>query len=312
MTGFRSLSRSLTVALVTACALVWAGEAEARFGKASEPADRGSKSKSNGKKGSGGGGSKSRGHKVERGSSGTHAASAVRTRGGRDRDRGHRYGGHRRRGSRVYVAPAPCCGGGGVVVERHTYVGSEPDVHAHHPAPEQEQSGVQRFELLAGVQPALGAGIFSAGLLADWTRWGFDARVDNLLFLPEASGQPLDRVTLFDASITRSIVGNGRSRLRWHLGVSSAFAPDATFVGPSGGLSASAKVLGPLTFDAAANLTLIPFTKVDTRAGLGLRLGVVEVRGGVRMLAINDQGRVDGVHNTEMFIGPYAAAGLVF
>ncbi len=295
---------SLIVSLFAACALLWAGDAEARFGKASDPKDaKASKqSKSNEKKSgsaSGSSASKSEHRAEKRSQPRAHAASAVPVRGA------HAAG-------PVYAASEPCCGHRPVVVRSRTYVSSGAHVHSHHDDGHGSGPELQRFELMAGAQPALGAGILSAGMLADWSSWGFDTRVDHLVFLPEEWGSPMDTVTLFDASITRAIVSGEKGRLRGHLGLSSAFAPDATFLGPYGGLSASAKILGPLTFDAAANLTLFPFTKVDTRAGLGLRLGVVEVRGGMRLLAINDQGRVDGVSNSELFVGPYASAGLVF
>jgi hypothetical protein len=200
----------------------------------------------------------------------------------------------------VQTAPRYRSGGG---------VGHRTHLYSQGPS---EPDRLHRFELFGSAQPAPGAAVLGLGLLADWSRLGVDVRFDQLLFAPAEAGGTVDAVSLFDAQLTLAIASSERARLRGHLGVSSAFAPDVIFVGPSGGLSASAKLLGPLTLDASAQVTLVPYTRLDTRAGLGLRLGVLEVRGGMRLLALDDQGRVDGARHVDLVAGPYLAAGLVF
>ena len=56
-------------------------------------------------------------------------------------------------------------------------------------------------------------------------------------------------------------------------------------------------MLGPFTAEASAQFVVFPFTKIDTRAAMGLRLGPVEGRLGWRFTILDDQGRVDGVRN---------------
>jgi hypothetical protein len=79
-------------------------------------------------------------------------------------------------------------------------------------------------------------------------------------------------------------------------------------VADSGGLSASADLFGPFTAEASAQFVVFPFTKIDTRAAMGLRLGPVEGRLGWRFTILDDQGRVDGVRNVDLMTGPYTGA----
>ena len=198
----------------------------------------------------------------------------------------------------------------------HVEVYSDPHVHTHHshvvtraePAP----SSHNHSEFMGMVQPTVGGVGFGLGLLIDGDNLGVDLRAERLLFGNEVPGVRGHGMNLFDVAMTGKLFGGERGRMRAHLGITSGFSRDVTYLAPYGGLSATARILGPLTTEASAQLALFPYTKLDTRAGLGLRLGVVEVRGGARMLVLNDQGRITGSHNTDVLMGPYVSAGLVF
>ncbi len=197
----------------------------------------------------------------------------------------------------------------------HVHVYSDPYVQTHshvvtrsEPAP----SSNTHAEFMGMVQPTLGGLGMNLALLIDGENLGLDLRAERLVFADEIPGLRGHGMNLFDVGMTGRIFGGERGRLRAHLGITSGFSRDVTYLAPYGGVSATARILGPLTTEASAQLALVPYTRLDTRAGLGLRFGVVEVRGGARMLVLDDQGRVTGEHNTDVLMGPYVSAGLVF
>lgn len=204
----------------------------------------------------------------------------------------------------VYVEPAPV-----YVSSGYTYYSAPAEVYQ--PAPDPDAYRVHHFEAMGSAQPMLNGAVLGLGLRVDWKRWGIDARYDNVSLLAEDGSLSFDTIRLLDTAVTYSLLEGEKGRLRVHAGLYSAFAPDIIFVGPGAGASVSLNVLGPFTAETGANLVLIPFTKLDAHAALGFRLGFLEARGGVRFTALDDQGRVDGVRNTDVLMGPYVSLGLV-
>ncbi len=291
----RNSLKFLGVALV-AVGLLSAGPAEARFGKRTD-SEKSEKTE--------------KGYRTKRSrSTGSHSASAV---GSQPRHQ-HSGGGH------VVVRPRPryyrpWYGWG--YAPRQTVI-----VHDHHyagqpaPAPQAEQYvepyespfAVKRFELGGTAQPLLNGSVLGLNLLVDWKSLGIDLRFDTLGLRAEDGSGTIDAIRMFDATATFALIDGENGRLRAHLGAYSAFAPDIAFIGPGGGLSASADLFGPFTAEASAQFVVFPFTKIDTRAAMGLRLGPVEGRLGWRFTILDDQGRVDGVRNVDLMTGPYIGA----
>ena len=290
-----NLLKCFGVALVAA-GLLSAGPAEARFGKKTEKSEKTESSQPTTKK-------KAR-------SSGSHSASAVgsrptRTHVQRDyspqvvvRPRYRRY--HRRPWYGRGYAPRQTV----VVHEHHHDDQAPPEQHEEYESP----FAVKRFELGGTAQPLLNGSVLGLNLLVDWNRAGMDLRFDNLTLLAEDGSGDRDHIRMFDATATFGLITGDRGRLRAHLGAYTAFAPDISMIGPGGGFSASLDLLGPITTEASAQLVLFPFTKIDTRAAVGLRLGPVEGRLGWRFMILDDQGRVDGVRNVDLMTGPYIGA----
>ena len=301
-----TLARIVT-SLAAVGLLLAAGPAEARFGKSSDDGDgKGAKSSRSTRSSDG-----------KASSSNTHAATAVgkpppRSHGGRSR-------GHRHHRTRVVVRPPvvvghahihdPYCGHSHYVHEHHHHAPAPPPAVVTEPEPAHEHR--HRFEFFGYGQPMLNGGVLSANMRLEWDRLGMDLRYDHLSLLAEDGSGSFDRIQLFDATMSAAIFRGEHGRVRGHFGLYSAFAPDVTFVGPGGGLSASVNLFGPFTAEAAGHLVLVPFTKVDTWAGLGLRIGALEGRAGMRFTVLDDQGRVDGVVHRDVMAGPYIGVGLV-
>lgn len=282
------LLRSL-VTLSTLAVMFAAAPAQARFGKSSEP-EQGETAKRRGKP------AKKSEVRTERG----HAATAVRP-----------------RSSTAYVVDDDCCYDEVYVrPHSHGYVVVQPSpvyVSRGYTRTYQEEEQYvpeQRVEAFATAQPMLNGGMLGVNLRVDWARLGVDVRYDGLALWDDGTWS-VDTIHMLDGTMTWSFFASDRGRLRAHLGLYSAFAPDAVFVGPGGGLSASINLFGPLTADAGGHLVLIPFTKLDSYAALGLRLGVLEARGGLRFTVLSDQGRVDGIQHTDVLAGPYISVGVV-
>ena len=322
----------MLASLAAVAVMFAAAPAEARFGKASPPS--GSNSSSNSKKAITPAASNnqkrpSSSSSTPRQSGNSHSASAVQPSGQvhgatpvysqpeqRGYDRGgdtyyveHRhvhvhdaYCGHHGY-STVYVAPAP------VVVASPGYY-QEEQVYTAEPAPAPSAQNF-RFELFGGVQPMLSGVDLSLSAQLDGQRFGGGVQLDGIALAAEDGSGAVDTLSLVDATLSYSLLVGPQGRLRVHGGLYSAFAPDVTFVGPGVGLSTSLNLVGPFTADAGTSLVVFPYTKVDAHAALGLKISIVELRGGVRLTALDDQGRVDGVAHRDVLAGPYLALGMV-
>jgi hypothetical protein len=166
---------------------------------------------------------------------------------------------------------------------------------------------------LTGDTGVYGGGLgMGAGLVIEGERLGIGARADAFVLPTDDGTRGLDTLALFSLKPGVSLVSSERARLRFVAGLDAAVAPDATFIGPGLGFQLEACLLGPFDVEASAELTPLPFTRLDLQAGLGLRLGPLALRGGWRHLRLNDQGRVDGVEHVDVLSGPYLGLGLHF
>jgi hypothetical protein len=205
---------------------------------------------------------------------------------------------------------------GAVVVEEgvvHRYPDRR-DVYEYEDEKRADPFEIYRFELGAslgaGAQPdGQRVGMFGLNLLVDWRSLGIDVRYDDVGF-ESGSGafNSVDHVKLLNATMTFALIDGQHGRLRAHIGAFSAFAPEATFVGPGGGLSLSLDLFGPFTAEGSAQAVVFPFTQFDTRAAVGLRLGAIEGRLGWRYLLLDDQGRLGGDGTPSISSGPYVGA----
>jgi hypothetical protein len=85
-----------------------------------------------------------------------------------------------------------------------------------------------------------------------------------------------------------------------------------TALAPSGGLSGTLWIYGPLALEGSFIATPWPVVQLDGRAGLAVGLGPVGLRAGWRAQLLDDRGVVDGVVHRDLFTGPYVGASIVF
>jgi hypothetical protein len=143
-------------------------------------------------------------------------------------------------------------------------------------------------------------------------RFGVDARLTGMGLSADDGSEDTDTISLMEAHLTWALISLQRARLRVEAGVSSANAPDVTFVGPSLGMSLEACMAGPLDFEARVQTTPFPYRQVDASAALALHLGALVVRGGYRGMVLDDAGQVDGVTHVDTFHGPFFGLGLTY
>lgn len=167
-----------------------------------------------------------------------------------------------------------------------------------------------RVGFQAGPVNSGGAGDLFIGL--EGRRFGVDARVTGISVDADDGTSDSDSITLFEAHLTWALVSLERVRLRAEAGVSTASAPDISFVGPSLGMSFEACLAGPLDFEARTQVTPFPYRQVDASAALALHLGALVLRGGYRGMLLDDAGHVDGVAHRDSFHGPYFGLGLTY
>lgn len=179
---------------------------------------------------------------------------------------------------------------------------------------EPERRGRNSLMFRLGVEgQTLGEGssvAFNAGI--EGQHWGVAAGVTGLR-LPTDDGTPgEDKIDLGSAHLTLALFTDDQTRLRLEGGVAWAKAPDVTFGGPSFALSFERCLFGALDLEARGQVVPVPYTQVDTQAGLALHLNAVTLRTGWRFQMLDDRGQVDGVVHRDYFSGPYAGIGLNF
>ena len=262
--------------------------AEARFGKRSRPAKSDSKKDRDDRE---------------------HGASAIGS--DDDDDAPRRTSRPRSSGSRRYVS------GGSDVVSAHWLsflflsgnhrMGVTPELRGdRHAAPLSFRLGIQGGPVGEG---GGGADLF---LGLEGRRFGVDLRLTGLGLPTEDGTSGSDTIALTQSHLTWALISHERARLRVEAGVSTAHAPDITFVGPSLGMSLEACIAGPLDLEARMQVTPFPYRQVDATAALALHLGAVVLRGGYRGMVLDDAGYVDGVSHVDTFHGPFLGLGLTY
>jgi hypothetical protein len=140
--------------------------------------------------------------------------------------------------------------------------------------------------------------------------FGVSGAVNALSLAADDGTAGVDRIGLYSGHLTFAMYSSDHGRLRGELGMSIARAPDATFVGPSVGVSFEHCLVGALDVESRGQLVIIPYRQVDGQAGLAVHLGPLTVRGGWRVTMLDDAGLVDGQAHRDYFSGPYAGLGL--
>lgn len=174
-----------------------------------------------------------------------------------------------------------------------------------HAAPLSFRLGMQGGPITEGAAVDLFIGL-------EGRRFGVDARITGMGLAADDGSGGSDTISLVEAHFTWALISLERARLRAEAGVSSANAPDISFVGPSLGMSFEACMAGPLDFEARMQVTPFPYRQVDASAALALHLGAVVLRGGYRGMVLDDAGYVDGVVHVDTFHGPYFGLGLTY
>jgi hypothetical protein len=174
-----------------------------------------------------------------------------------------------------------------------------------HAAPLSFRLGVQGGPITEGAAADLFIGL-------EGRRFGVDARLTGMGLTTDDGSVGTDTLSLMEAHFTWALISLERARLRVEAGVSSANAPDISFVGPSLGMSLEACMAGPLDFEARVQTTPFPYRQVDASAALALHLGALVLRGGYRGMVLDDAGYVDGVTHVDTFHGPFFGMGLTY
>ena len=177
-----------------------------------------------------------------------------------------------------------------------------------------EQRHAAPLSLRTGLQggPMSGGGAVELFLGLEGHRFGVAGMLTGLGLPTDDGTAGTDSITLAAANLTWSFIAQERIRLRGEAGVSTANAPDISFVGLGLGGSLEACVVGPLDVEARLLLTPFPHRVVDASAALALHLGALVIRGGYRGLVLDDAGLVDGNVHRDVLGGPYFGLGLTF
>lgn len=143
-------------------------------------------------------------------------------------------------------------------------------------------------------------------------RWGGMLRASGLSLLADDGSGEQDSISLFETHLSYAVLTGPRGRLRLEGGLTVAKAPDVTFVGPMVGTSAEYYLLDSLALEGRVQVTPLPYRQLDTSGGLAWYIfgDLVALRGGVRMLVLDDAGVVDGVVHQDVLPGPYLSIGL--
>lgn len=142
-------------------------------------------------------------------------------------------------------------------------------------------------------------------------QWGFYFGGQNIAVRSE-DNTSFDTIQQVSARLTFSFLNGRYGRLRAELGADTVFAPDVIALGPTGGLSGSLWVGGPVALEGSVMVTPVPFWQLDYKVGVAVGLGPVGLRAGWRTQVLDDRGIVDGVAHRDSFMGPYVGVSIVF
>lgn len=175
-----------------------------------------------------------------------------------------------------------------------------------------EEGNRNKVLLRFGVEgQTLGEGsTLGANLGIEGEFFGVSGAVTSVSLPADDGTAGVDKIGLYSGHLTFAMYSSDHGRLRGELGMAMARAPDATFVGPSVGVSFEHCLVGALDVESRGQLVLIPYRQVDGQAGLSVHLGPLTVRGGWRVTMLDDAGLVDGQAHRDYFSGPYAGLGL--
>ncbi|MCY1081508.1 hypothetical protein [Archangium lansingense] len=144
-------------------------------------------------------------------------------------------------------------------------------------------------------------------------RFGGFLRTSGLTLKADDGSGDTDNISVTELHLSFAALTGRMGRLRLEGGVSVAKAPDVTFVGPSVGLSSELYLLRSLSLEARVQLTPWPHRQLDAAGGMVWYLGawhMFALRGGMRVLMLDDAGWVDGVAHRDVLPGPYVSFGL--
>src|SRR5205823_1484097 len=82
-----------------------------------------------------------------------------------------------------------------------------------------------------------GGGSLGAGLVIEGERIGLNTQFIALFQQADDGSNTTDSIKLFSSHLTFAVIANEYGRLRLEGGVNTAFAPDMTAIGVSGGIS---------------------------------------------------------------------------
>lgn len=167
-------------------------------------------------------------------------------------------------------------------------------------------AGVEAMPLVV-TQSGVSLGVAAA---FEGERWGLSAFVQDLAVRADDGSATTDHIPQVNLHATFAFLTGRYGRLRAELGLDTVFAPSAVFLGPTGGLSGTLWIGGPVALEGMAMVTPYPFWQLDYRAGLVVGLGPVGLRVGWRTQVLDDCGTVDGVIHRDVFMGPYGGVSV--
>ncbi|KFA89187.1 hypothetical protein [Archangium violaceum] len=144
-------------------------------------------------------------------------------------------------------------------------------------------------------------------------RFGAFVRASALSLRAEDGSGVTEDISVTGLHLSMAVLKGRMGRVRLEGGLSIAKAADVTFIGPSVGLSSELYLVSSLALEARVQLTPWPYRQFDAAGGLAWYFGdsrLLALRGGMRMLVLNDAGYVDGVVHQDVLPGPYLSFGL--
>jgi len=182
------------------------------------------------------------------------------------------------------------------------------------PPPESFASGPSNASLsLVGGVGLQGAGVSPfLAMTADIGEFGLNFTGAALPSAP-ISGQSFEYMPFFSSHLTWSALNEPSARVRFEGGVAGIQAPAVGYLGPDVGVSAQFALAGPLGLEGAVRWMPLPANILDAQANISLHFGGLALRGGFRMLRLDDTA-VAGPGNggVDTLIGPQFSAGVVF
>lgn len=145
-------------------------------------------------------------------------------------------------------------------------------------------------------------------------RAGFNLRVERLGLRADENNGGRDSLGVLSSHLSYALLMGDRGRVRAEAGLSGLRVREATFVGPGLGVSAEYYLLDVLAVEGRVYVTPMPYRQLDAVGGLVFYFfdDLFGVRGGWRLLGLDDAGLVDGLVHRDLFMGPTLSLSLVF